>query len=290
MKAINAIIILLMVANFAAGAYFYSAMPNFMASHWNAWGEVDGYMEKDFALFLLPSIILAIAGFLYLVPRIDPLRENIEKFQRQYDGFIFLFVLFLSYVYFLQIAWSLGLSFDMNRMMVPGLGVLFIYIGTLCRDCKQNWFVGVRTPWTLSSERVWDKTHTLAEKLFVWIGLLWIVVGLLFPGFSPFMIAAVILAAISLFAYSYIEFRNEKNEQKGLPQKPPGPLEVKVISAPHARAAARPTRSARVSRPMPRKRPHPIPLKKKPSRRPKRPERPERESRGRKNRGRRKKR
>ncbi len=251
-----------------------------MASHWNAWGDVDGYMEKAVALFLLPCITLATAGFLYLVPKIDPLRENIEKFQKQYDGFVFLFVLFLSYIYFLQIAWSLGYEFDMNRMMVPGLGVLFIYIGMLCGDCRQNWFVGIRTPWTMSSERVWDKTHTLAEKLFVGLGTLWIIVGLVFPGFSPFMIAAVILAAISLFVYSYFEFQSEKREEKMLPQKPERPLEVKIVSAPAAKAA----RPAPVSRPMPKRKPLPIPLKKKPSKKPKKPKKAGKESKGKKKR------
>ncbi len=266
MKATNALIILLIVANFAAGAYFYNSMPDFMASHWNMDGEVDGYMEKSFGLFLLPAITLAIAGFLHFVPKIDPLRENIEKFQRQYDGFVFLFALFMTYIYFLQIAWGLGFAFDMNRMMVPGLGVLFIYIGMLCRDCKQNWFVGVRTPWTLSSERVWDKTHSLAEKLFVGIGLLWIVVGLIFPGFSPFMIAAVILASVSLFAYSYFEFQSEKNEQKVLPAKSAA-LEAKAPIEPDY--------------PMPSRK-KPIPLKKKPSAGPKKPKKPAKEFRGKK--------
>lgn len=265
MKAINALTVLLIVAAFAAGAYFYPFVPDLMASHWNMSGEVDGHMEKNFALFLLPAIMLVLAGFLHLVPKIDPLRENIEKFQRQYDGFVFVFVLFLTYVYLLQIAWGLGFVFDMNRMMVPGLGVLFIYIGMLCGDSKQNWFVGVRTPWTLSSERVWDKTHSLAQKLFVGLGTLWIILGLIFPGFSPFMIAAVILAAISLFAYSYFEFQSEKREMKALPAKPEKPIEVKVISAPAARTAQAP-------RLMPKKKPLPIPLKKKPSRKPKRPE------------------
>ncbi|MEM4272604.1 MAG: SdpI family protein [Candidatus Bilamarchaeaceae archaeon] len=267
MKAMNAITILLIVASFAAGAYFYPSMPNFMASHWNGEGKADGYMEKEIALFLLPAATLAIAGFLYLVPKIDPLRENIEKFRRQYDGFIFLFVLFLTYVYFLQIAWSLGISFDMNRMMVPGLGVLFIYIGMLCGDCRQNWFVGVRTPWTMSSERVWKKTHSLAEKLFLGIGALWIVVGLVFPGFSPFMIAAAILAAISLFAYSYFEFQNEKKEKENAMER---------------------IGEARVEPdyPLPAKK-KPVPLKKKPSvgpkkpRKPKKPEAKAREKKGR---------
>lgn len=274
MKAINALTVLLIVAAFAAGAYVYPSMPEMMASHWGISGNADGYMEKGIALFMLPAMTLVLAGILHFIPKIDPLRPNIEKFRGQYDGFIFIFVLFMTYVYFLQIAWGLGIPFDMNRMMVPGMGVLFIYIGMLFKDCKQNWFVGVRTPWTLSSERVWDKTHALAEKLFIGIGALWILVGLAAPAFSLFMVAAVLLAAVSLFAYSYLEFQNEKNEQKGIPAKPPAPLITKAVLEPDY--------------PMPSRK-RPIPLKKRPSTEPKKPKKPVREFRGKKKKAGRKK-
>lgn len=215
MKSIQLVIALLLVATIAVSFQYYDAMPDYMASHWNAAGEVDGYMEKGVSLYLVPGIMLFVVLFFYIIPYIDPLRENIMKFEQYYEGFIFMIVLFLCYVHLLSLAWNLGYEFDMGRMMVPGLGVLFIYIGMMCGRCKQNWFIGIRTPWTLSSEQVWEKTHVLAEKVFIFLGALWIVLGILMPSLAPYLIGLVVLGALYLFVYSYLEYKKEKDTRAG---------------------------------------------------------------------------
>jgi uncharacterized membrane protein len=184
-------------------------MPEKMASHWDANGSVDGYMPKLWGLFLLP-VISAILFLVYmLIPKIDPLKGNIEKFRGHFDVFILLLFVFLFYVHMLTMLWNLSYRFNIIQLLAPAFGLLIYYAGIMMENAKQNWFIGVRTPWTLSSEVVWDKTNKLAGKLFKVAGVL-AVMGLIFPKYAIFLILVpVILAAVYPIIYSYQMYQQE---------------------------------------------------------------------------------
>lgn len=196
----------IVLLSFLIGACFYSRMPEQMASHWNAQGQVDGYMSRFWGLFLMPLILVGL-GFLFLVvPKIDPLRANIEQFRKYYDGFIILFFVFMLCVYFQVILWNLGTRISPNVVIPIGLGLLFFYVGVVCENSKRNWFVGIRTPWTLSSDEVWEKTHRIGGKLFKVAGAV-AMVGVLFPPYAVFfVIVPVLLVAVFTIMYSYLEY------------------------------------------------------------------------------------
>jgi uncharacterized membrane protein len=206
-KNLSLVIVLI---SFAIGIYFYSRMPEMMASHWDYRGEVDGYMPKFLGLFLMPIISAVLFGFFLLIPKLDPLKENIQKFSKYFDGYILFFELFLLYVYLLTILWSLGVTFNMTAAIMPALGVLLFGMGILVEKAERNWFIGIRTPWTLSSETVWRKTHQLGGKLFKAIGII-SVLGFLLPDFAVFFIlASVLIVSFYLVVYSYLEYKKEK--------------------------------------------------------------------------------
>ena len=197
----------LIVIAFAAGIYFYEELPDLMPSHWNAAGEVDDYMEKDAALLFMPAITLFLLGLFILIPKLDPLKKNIEKFRKYYDWFMLLMIAFFIYIYFVTIAWALGYQFSMNYAIMPPLAALFYYIGILCENSKRNWFIGIRTPWTLSSDTVWNKTHRLAGKLYKILAVVFII-GLLIPHeFFIYMMGLVIIIALYPVVYSFFEFQ-----------------------------------------------------------------------------------
>lgn len=203
------IIILIVVLAFLIGIYFYPQMPDQMASHWNEKGQVNGYMSKFWGLFLMPIISLIMALVFILIPRIDPLKANIEKFRKYFDWFIILIFFFLLYIYLLTIYWSSGSRFNMMRAIVPAIAVLFFYSGVLIENSKRNWSIGIRTPWTISSEKVWDKTHKLGGKLFKASAVLCFL-GLFFPNYAIWLLLVpVIFSAIFCFVYSYVEFKKE---------------------------------------------------------------------------------
>jgi len=144
------------------------------------------------------------------IPRLDPLKENIEKFRKYFDWFIVLVALFLFYIFLLTVFWNFGFKFSMTMALAPAFGILFFYSGILIENTKRNWFIGIRTPWTLSSDAVWAKTHQLGGKLFKISGVI-ALLGIFFPSYSIFMvISPVLLSVIYAFIYSYLEYKKEQ--------------------------------------------------------------------------------
>lgn len=211
MENIKKIIFAMIALSFAAGIYFYPLMPDSMASHWNANGQVNGYMPKFLNLFLLPIITLITFLLFIILPKIDPLKTNYVKFKKYYNWFLAAFTAFMLYIYALTIIFNQGIEFNMTAAIIPALTIFFYLIGTVIGNAKQNWFIGIRTPWTLSSEKVWDKTNKLGGKIFKIFGiasLLGIFFGeLFFIG----LIISLIAISFYLVIYSYFEFKKTKD-------------------------------------------------------------------------------
>jgi len=209
MKKVIIIALGIILISFLLGIYLYPMMPEKMASHWNARGEVDGYMTKFWALFLMPLMSLGLLLLFLVIPKIDPLKQNIEKFRKYFDIFIVLMLGFLFYIYLLTIFWNLGVRFSMTQLMIPAMAALFYYCGILVENAKRNWFIGIKTPWTLSSEKVWDKTHKLGGKLFKGAGLI-ILLGIVLESYALlFILVPIIFVSIYLIVYSYLEYQKE---------------------------------------------------------------------------------
>ncbi len=189
--------------------YFYPQMPEKIASHWNSQGQVDGYMSKFWGLFLMPFILVGLALLFVAIPRIDPLKANIEKFRKYYDGFIILFSIYMLSIQFHVILWNIGIEISPNVILPIGLGPLFFYIGILCENAKRNWSIGIRTPWTLSNDAVWNKTHKIGGKLFKIVGVV-AFLGIFFQKYAVFFILVpAILVVVYTIIYSYFEYQKE---------------------------------------------------------------------------------
>ncbi len=203
------VVFVLILLCFIIGIYFYPRMPDEMASHWNAQGEVDGYTSKAECLFIMPIMFIVLGLVFIIIPRVDPKKENIEKFRKYYDIFIILFFLFMFTIYIQVILWNLGIKIIPNIIVLIGFGVIFFYCGILCENSKMNWFIGIRTPWTLSSETVWDKTHKIGGKLFKIAGIVSIL-GIFFQKYLIFFtIVPISVVAIFTIVYSYVEYKKE---------------------------------------------------------------------------------
>jgi uncharacterized membrane protein len=217
MRKSEIIILAIILLSFIIGIAVYPYVPAKLASHWNSQGLVDGYMPRSWAIFIMPILSIVIFLLFVLIPKIDPLKANIEKFRKYYDIFIVMIALFLLYIYLLTIFWNLGIRFDMIRLMMPALGLLFFYAGVLISNSKRNWSIGIRTPWTLSSEKVWTKTHQVGGKLFKIAGLITFL-GVIFPQHAIWLVLLpIILAASYSVIYSYNEYKKEmkgKNKRK----------------------------------------------------------------------------
>jgi uncharacterized membrane protein len=205
------IVLSLVAIALIAGAVLWNQLPDQMPSHWNANDQVDGYMPKIWGVLLMPLIALGLLILLTVVPTLDPLKANIAQFRETFNLFIVFMVVFLLYVHALTLTWALGnTDFKMSTALLPMMGLLFIFIGYLLRKAKRNFFIGIRTPWTLSSDSVWDKTHQLGSVLFMLSGA-FAVLGSLVGGIAAFWLMFVPLIGSTLFLviYSYVLYRAE---------------------------------------------------------------------------------
>jgi uncharacterized membrane protein len=201
--------LLIVVASFFVGAYFYPILPDRVASHWNVAGEVDGYITKFWGAYLMPMMGVVLLALLFIIPRIDPQKHNIAKFVKYFDGFIVLLFLFLVYIYGLAIAWNLGVRFMLIKLMAPAMAILFYYCGVMISKAEMNWSIGVRTPWTLSSEKVWKKVHKTAGVMFRVAGIVCLL-AFFWPDYAVwFIMVPVLLAAVISIVQSYVVYHQE---------------------------------------------------------------------------------
>ncbi|HUH96192.1 MAG TPA: SdpI family protein [Anaerolineales bacterium] len=205
------IVFVLLLGSTLAGVLLWNRLPDPMASHWDINDQVNGTLPRFWGVFLMPIISLGLCVLFLLIPLIDPLQANIAKFRNVFNLFIVFLVLFLAYIYGLSLAWNLGLTqFHMSAWLLPALGLLFILIGFVIRRAKRNFFIGIRTPWTLSSEKVWDETHRVGSWLFMGTGVL-AIIGSFFGALAAywFLFLPLIGSAIFLIAYSYWLYQRE---------------------------------------------------------------------------------
>lgn len=209
MKLVHLGIIAGLLVTFIVTIAVYPLMPDMIPSHWNAAGQVNGYMSKFWGLFLVPVIMAGFVVLLLALPRIDPLKKNYDKFRGYYDGFILVFVVYLLVIQVQIILWSAGIRISPNLTFPLLFGMLFIYLGFLVGHAEPNWFVGIRTPWTLSSESVWKKTHLLGGKLFKIAGIICLL-GVLFQEYAIwFILVPIFLVSGYIIIYSYLEYQKE---------------------------------------------------------------------------------
>jgi uncharacterized membrane protein len=187
----------------------YPDLTDQVPRHWDAYGNVDGYMAKQwlFALALLP------AGIYYLFPiirKVDPKSQNYERHEEVYSLFRLILSLMMFGVYYLSLFAATGKDVNIGLFMPILVGIIFVIIGNYMGKIKQNFFMGIRTPWTLSNENVWNKTHRFGGNVFVLMGLLLMLSSVLRSDFFVgLLLSMVVVMVVGLFLYSYIIFRKE---------------------------------------------------------------------------------
>ncbi|KGP75113.1 integral membrane protein [Desulfosporosinus sp. Tol-M] len=202
------LIIILILLGFALGIYFYPLLPDRVPIHWNASGEVNGYGSKLFGAFGLPAISLAMYLMFLVLPYIDPRRKNYADFRSTYQFLKYILILFFLGIEVMTFLIASGVIVNKPILIQIMVSLLFILIGNVMGRFKHNYFVGIKTPWTLANEEVWRKTHRLAAPLWVLGGVVNILLTFLdlhFNGIGFVIIIAVI--SIVPAVYSYIAYQ-----------------------------------------------------------------------------------
>ena len=206
--------IVLIAAMFAAAALMWPSAPAQIPMHWDFSGQVDRYGGKFEGLFGLPLLALGIYLAMRYLPRVDPGRANYARFGGAYAALRIGILCLMAAVYALVLVSVEKVPIDVSRIVPVLVGALFVLVGTLLGKIRPNWFVGIRTPWTISSKVSWVRTHRLGGWLFIAQGLLFILTGALGFGRFGFVVVGAMLAMIvALFVYSYVVWRADPEKQ-----------------------------------------------------------------------------
>lgn len=190
--------------------WYYPRLPERVPIHWGAGGLPDGYGSRLTGVLVWPLVISATTLLFALLPAIDPRRRHYAHFRTPY---LLLAALVLGFFLVLQLvtmgATLSGGRLDLGRIIVPGIGLLFLGLGFALPRLRSNWFVGIRTPWTLEDERVWAETHRFGGRVFAVLGLLMLLGGGLLraPAAIGVLVACAVLGALAMVVYSYLRYR-----------------------------------------------------------------------------------
>lgn len=204
----------LIILSFIAAAYFFQHFPAKVPTHWNVQGEVNGYSTPLIAAFMVPVMMIFMYVFFLVLPYFDPKKDQYESFAGIYHKFKDLIVAFLFIIYFLTSLSGIGYKINISFYIPLLVGAMFIIIGLLLEKVKMNWFLGIRTPWTMSSETVWEKTHKLSNRVLVFSGLLMGVISFV-PAEAKIVLFIIAIATIILVLpiYSYVLYVREKKNK-----------------------------------------------------------------------------
>ncbi len=205
-------LLVILILPFILIALYWNAIPDQIPLHWNMRGEVNRWGSKS-SVFDAPLINIGIAFLLYYLPRIDPLKSNYALFPRAYRMVRLVIAAFLFAIFLMTISSALGLGIDPNMFVYIAVPLLFLVVGNFMRNFRQNFFAGIRTPWTLVNQQVWEQTHKFAAWLWTGGSLVIIIIRLLagrweyFPYVFMGYIGVLIVIPIVM---SYIYFRRTK--------------------------------------------------------------------------------
>jgi uncharacterized membrane protein len=203
---------LIIAATLIVTLALYHELPARIPMHWNLRGEVDGYGDKR-ELFFMPAAMVFMVLLFAALPWLSPRRFGVRAFRATYLYIMVLLIAFLAYLHALKLWAAFSKPLDMNRALLIAAFLMLIFLGNVFGRVRRNFFIGVRTPWTLANEKVWDATHRFAARVFVAAGL----IGLLSMVVNSGSIAGLVILGAALLAsalyslvyYKRLERRNE---------------------------------------------------------------------------------
>lgn len=203
------IALLFWVAAIGLSLWAYPQLPDQVATHWGPSGEANGYSSRGFAVLFGPGMMLLMYVMLRVLPKLDPKRNNYPRFQSSLDVVILATLLLLLIVHGVVVFNGLGYDVPVSMVVPLVIGGLYVVMGNVMPRFKHNYFVGIRTPWTLANERVWTRTHMVGGKVFV-IGGLLVMASALIPNnvMVPVMVTLLVAIPLSILLLSYYYYKH----------------------------------------------------------------------------------
>lgn len=220
-----AVTVALFVAAVGAHVTLADKLPDKVPTHWDLHGQVNGWTDKDqtFVIFyLMPTVTAGVVALgLFILPFVSPQNFAVASFRRTYDYVFFLVAVLFAFMYgLIQTAQVTG-TMAGERWMIAGIFLFFALIGNVLGKVKSNFWLGVRTPWTLADPQVWERTHRVAAWWFVVVGLVGVIAAA--AGLHPlacfvFLICGALVPVFySLVLYKRLQRQGKLEVQQQLP-------------------------------------------------------------------------
>ena len=201
------------ILSFIGTLILYPTLPARIPIHFNYQWEVDGYGSKSMAL-LLGVLPLAMCLLMDVLPKIDPKRRNNYMQDKVYDKLKYLLVFMMIFLNWFTLLLANGLDINPKIYTSLILGILLMALGNYLPKIKPNYFIGVKTPWTLANDVSWRKTHRISGYIFVLYGLLCLMSGVITGKYFGYaLVGVMLLGIVVMFAYSYLVYRNEMKKK-----------------------------------------------------------------------------
>ncbi|MBU2678096.1 MAG: SdpI family protein [Gammaproteobacteria bacterium] len=212
----NVLCLIFIAITIAVSAYLYPTLPEQIPTHWNLAGEVDDYTPKPWGVLIMPLAAVFVFVIMKLIPVISPRGFRTDQFRGVLNIFTVTLVGFMSAVALLVLLAASGRNVHMNEMIFAGVGLLFIVLGNYLGKVRKNFFIGIRTPWTLASDEVWNRTHRLGGWIFVLIGFFMFLNAFIrFP--EGWLIGSIVVVALVPIVYSYVLYRKVEGFEEESP-------------------------------------------------------------------------
>lgn len=208
----------IVVAMVAVGAWAWFQLPPDaqVPTHFGPSGQADAYSGKTVGLLLGPAIAAGVLALLLAIPSIEPRRANLARSGVAYTAIGITTMGLLGAVQLLTVAAALGAELNVTFIVMAGVGVLFIVIGAVLPRLRSTFMVGIRTPWTLTSERSWVRTHQVGGVLFIAGGLLLIAGAVVLPpaALPTVMLSLVAVIVVVPTVVSYLVWRSDPDRKQ----------------------------------------------------------------------------
>lgn len=193
---------ILTIADVATALYFYGQMPDTVPTHWNIEGKADAFGNKSIYLWLGPGLMAFGLLLSISLPYLSPAKFKIDPFRETFNTIMFFILLLMFYINGITMYGALHPGQEFGKWLVGGIFLFFSLMGNFLGRIKPNFYMGIRTPWTLASEEVWKRTHRMAGKLWLVGGI----IAALLAVFDQFVAALVLILAISFWPaiYSFV--------------------------------------------------------------------------------------
>ena len=206
----------LTIGTIVVSVMLYPGLPEKIPTHWNIQGKVDGYGTKPVGLFLLPGMMVGFLTMFKLLPLLSPKDFEIEPFKTTFQFIMLTALGIFTYIHLVAMLFTWRHvegrdPFDMTRVLFGGMFLFFALIGNVLGKVRKNFYVGVRVPWTLASDRVWNDTHRFAAWTMVGgslMGFLMIISGV--PVIWSF--AVLMVSLLSPVAFSFVHYKKLEKE------------------------------------------------------------------------------